>query len=81
MSHDFKIHKNIYDHSVTITDITKVSKHLEGSVKGRSVVISERQQSSLFKNSMLKNRDFHECDRDEEEFNKKNDEKSDTGCV
>lgn len=42
MSHDFNIHKKIYDQSAVLMDITKVSKHLEGALKkGKNVQVNE----------------------------------------
>lgn len=37
MSHDYSIHKNIYDQSAVLIDITKVSKHLEASAASNKV--------------------------------------------
>ncbi|KAK9871724.1 hypothetical protein WA026_014176 [Henosepilachna vigintioctopunctata] len=42
MSHDFNIHKKVYDHSATLVDITKVSKHLERTTDWESPGPSSR---------------------------------------
>lgn len=44
MSHDYNIHKKIYDQSAVLVDITKVSKHLEGAVEVENVGTEIRTQ-------------------------------------
>lgn len=52
MSHDYNIHKNIYDKSAVVLDITRVSKHLESS--------SIQKVNKVSSNSSPKNSDSDE---------------------
>ncbi|KAK9878058.1 hypothetical protein WA026_020686 [Henosepilachna vigintioctopunctata] len=47
MSHDFNIHKKVYDHSATLVDITKVSKHLERTTDWKSPGPSNHTRDNL----------------------------------
>lgn len=75
MSHDFNIHKNIYDHSATLTDITKVSKHLESTMRERPSTSYKSQASTKVINRKKINADkrksvvFYGSTSDEDSFN------------
>ncbi|KAJ8947908.1 hypothetical protein NQ317_005946 [Molorchus minor] len=46
MSHDYNIHKRIYDQSTSLVDITRVSKHLEKSVKCEMTCMEGQNQNA-----------------------------------